>query len=274
MYGTGEIGLVPSRRSGVPGGVPVIANGDTEILTSTFGAVVLASSLACTVTTVGILLVSEYGQWASDNAAYFISFAAGVLISVSFVHIIPKSFDMNDSAPVALLAGFLTFYLTNRFLEAYICHEYERVNYAFGVIPMLGIGLHSFLDGVVYTVAFNVSIFTGVLAAIGMILHEFPEGIVTYLLLKRGGFGKKQSAWYAFLAAAISTPLGTLISYPFIHRIGHSTLGILLAISAGALVYVGATHLLPAVERENKKYTLVALTIGVLVAAIIVISKG
>jgi len=159
-------------------------------------------------------------------------------------------------------------------LNLYICHKYECTEYAVGVIPMLGIGFHSFIDGVIYSVAFNVSIFTGVLAAIGMILHEFPEGIVTFVLLERGGFSRRKSAVYAFLAAAISTPLGTLVSYPFINNIKQSTLGILLAISAGALVYVGASHLLPAVEKENKKYSILALTAGVLVAVFIVMSKG
>jgi zinc transporter ZupT len=43
-----------------------------------------------------------------------------------------------------------------------------------------------------------------------MILHEFPEGIVTFVLLERGGFSRGKSAWYAFLAAGLSTPLGTL----------------------------------------------------------------
>jgi zinc transporter ZupT len=103
-----------------------------------------------------------------------------------------------------------------------------------------------------------------------MVLHEFPEGIVTFVLLERGGFSRKKSALYAFLAAAVSTPLGTLVSYPFINSIKRSALGILLAISAGALVYVGASHLLPAVERENKKYSVFALTAGVLVAIFIV----
>lgn len=98
--------------------------------------------------------------------------------------------------------------------------------------------MHSFLDGVIYSVTFNVSIFTGILAAIGMVLHEFPEGIVTFLLLERGGMSKKKSAWYAFLASALSTPLGTLVSYPFIEKIERSALGTLLAFSAGALVYV------------------------------------
>jgi zinc and cadmium transporter len=104
-------------------------------------------------------------------------------------------------------------------LNLYLCHDDERADYAVGIIPMIGIGLHSFIDGVIYSVAFNVSIFTGVLAAIGMVLHEFPEGIVTFALLERGGFSRRRSALYAFLAAAISTPLGTLVSYPFINSV-------------------------------------------------------
>jgi ZIP family zinc transporter/zinc and cadmium transporter len=48
----------------------------------------------------------------------------------------------------------------------------------------------------------------------------------------------------------------------------------LLAFSAGALVYVGASHLLPAVERENKKYSLFSLGAGILVAILIVLSKS
>jgi zinc transporter ZupT len=239
----------------------------------TFGAVVLASLLACTVTTVGIIVISRYERWGTNNAVYFMSFAAGVLVSVSFLHIIPKSIEMNPSAPLFLLAGFLALYVTNRFLNAYICHKYECEDYTLGIIPMLGVGLHSFLDGVIYSVAFNVSIFTGILAAIGMVLHEFPEGIVTFLLLKQGGFTKRKSEGYAFLAAAISTPLGTLFSFPVIGKINRSILGGLLAFSAGALVYVGASHLLPAVERENKKYSLISMGAGILVAIVIVLSK-
>jgi len=244
------------------------------MLVNTFAAVILASFLACGVTTIGIYVISRYEQWGREHSAYFMSFAAGVLISVSFVHIIPKSFQMNGMAPVFLLGGFLAIYLSNRLLSLYICHEYERADYAVGIVPMLGIGFHSFIDGVIYSVTFNVSIFTGVLAAIGMILHEFPEGIVTFVLLERGGFSRRQSAMYSFLAAALSTPLGTLMSYPLMTNIRQSALGILLAISAGALVYVGASNLLPAVEKQCKRYSVLALAAGVLVAMIIIWSKG
>ena len=242
--------------------------------TNTFWAVVTASFVACGVTTIGIYVISKYEQWGREHSTYFMAFAAGVLISVSFMHIIPTSFRMNSAAPVFLLVGFLAIHLSNRFLSLYVCHEHECPDHAEGIVPVLGIGLHSFIDGIIYSVTFNVSIFTGVLAAIGMVLHEFPEGIVTFVLLERGGFGRRKSARIAFFAAALSTPLGTLLSYPFISRIEPSVLGILLALSAGALVYVGASHLLPEVERENRRYAIFALAVGVLVAAIIILSKG
>ncbi|HDD61038.1 MAG TPA: hypothetical protein ENF22_00735 [Chloroflexi bacterium] len=84
-----------------------------------------ASLVACLVTTIGIFVINKYGEWGSTNVVCFMSFAAGVLISVSFLHIIPKSFAMNKEAPVFLLVGFFALYLTNRFLTTYICHEYN-----------------------------------------------------------------------------------------------------------------------------------------------------
>jgi len=62
------------------------------MFTGTFAAVVLASFLACGVTTIGIYVISKYEQWGREHSAYFMCFAAGVLISVSFIHIIPESF--------------------------------------------------------------------------------------------------------------------------------------------------------------------------------------
>lgn len=237
-------------------------------------AVFLASTLACVVTTIGIHVIGKYEGWGRRNIAYFMSFAAGVLITVSFIHIIPTSFKINDLAPIYLLIGFMALYLINRLITVLVCHEYGTSDPSIGIIPMLGIGFHSYLDGIIYSVTFNVSIFTGVLAATGMVLHEFPEGIVTFLLLEKGGFKKKKASRYAFLAAAITTPLGTLVSFPLIQRIPRSSLGALLALSAGALVYVGASHLLPAVEREERRYTLLSLASGIFVAVIIVLSKG
>lgn len=236
---------------------------------TTFGA----SLLAALVTAIGIYTIRRFGAWGRKYSIYFVCFAAGVLISVSFLHIIPKSFEMNTNAPVYLLIGFVFLHLFNRFVTAFVCERAPDSAYGIGLIPMLGIGLHSFIDGFIYSITFSVSVFTGVLAATGMVLHEFPEGIITYLLLLRGGFREKTALILAILFASLTTPLGMLVSWPYISEIDPPLLGSLLALSSGALVYVGAAHLLPQAEKEHRKYSLCALGAGILVAVIIVLSK-
>ena len=180
---------------------------------------------------------------------------------------------MNTNAPFYLLAGYFGLHLFNRFVNVFVCDKDKNVHYAIGLVPMLGIGFHSFIDGFIYSITFTVSIFTGVLTSIGMVLHEFPEGIITYLLLLRAGFGKRKSLMLAFIAAALTTPVGMFVSYPYIIRIDESILGLLLSLSAGSLIYVGASHLLPQSETEHKKFSLIALGTGVLVAVIIIFCK-
>ena len=240
---------------------------------STFWTALGASLLAALVTAVGIYTIRHFEAWGRKYSIYFVCFAAGVLISVSFLHIIPKSFTLSPYAPGYLLGGFVLMHLFNRFITAFVCERGTSPSYGIGLVPTIGIGLHSFIDGFVYSITFTVSIFTGVLAATGMVLHEFPEGIITYLLLLRGGFSERASLILAFLAASVSTPLGMLVSWPYISQIDKPLLGALLSLSAGALVYVGATHLLPQAEKEHRKYSLCALGAGILVAVLIVLSK-
>jgi zinc transporter ZupT len=241
---------------------------------NTFWTALGASSLAAMVTTIGIYVIRRFERWGRKNTIYFICFAAGVLISVSFMHIIPKAFLMNANASIYLFAGYISLHLFNRFINAFVCDKSSDERYGIGLVPMLGIGFHSFIDGFIYSITFTVSIFTGLLAATGMVLHEFPEGIITYLLLVRAGFSMRTSLLLAFIAAALTTPLGMLVSYPYISKIDEHILGALLAFSAGALVYVGATHLLPQAETEHKKYSLFALAAGILVALAIMLSKA
>jgi len=248
-----------------------------------FWTALAASLLAALVTALGIITIRAYESWARKYSVYFVCFAAGILVSVSFLHIIPKSFEMTAAAPVWLLTGFVLLHMFNRFLTAFVCEQEPDSQpgdsrsgdsqSGIGLIAAVGIGLHSFIDGVVYAVTFSVSIFTGVLAAVGMVLHEFPEGIVTYVLLVRGGYKEKTAAAVAFLAASLSTPLGMVVSYPFVSRSDKPLLGVLLSLSAGALIYVGATHLLPQAEKERRKYTIAAFAAGILAAVLIVASK-
>ncbi|MBD3271168.1 MAG: ZIP family metal transporter [Elusimicrobia bacterium] len=196
-------------------------------------------------------------------------FAAGILISVSFLHLIPRAFSMHAQSSAFLLAGFLGLYLINRFMRMNICHDGECSRYAGGIIPVIGIGLHSFIDGLIYVVTFRVDFVTGILAAIGMVLHEFPEGVVSFTVLNRAGISRRKSFMYSFMSAGLSTPLGVIAGYPFIAWIDRPDLGPALALSAGALLYAGSVHLLPAIEKENKRFVILTLAGGVFIAVLI-----
>lgn len=233
-----------------------------------------ASVIAAIVTAGGIYTIRHFEDWARRNITYFTCFAAGVLIAVSLLHLVPEAFAMNASAAPYLLAGYLLIYLFDRFLTFHVCDKPEMAGYALGLVALLGIGFHSFLDGVIYSISFSASMFTGFLVALGMILHEFPEGIVTYMLLIHGGVSRARSLVLAFLAAALTTPAGMLVSYPFISAIDTPFLGQMLALSAGALVYVGATHLLPHARHDRPMSGLVAFGTGIAIAAVVVLTRG
>lgn len=237
-----------------------------------FWIALTASLLAALFTTAGIFTIRRFETWAQRNSTHFICFAAGVLIAASFLHLIPRSLALNPNAPSFLLGGFVGLHLLNRFVTVYVCERRPEAPCPLGVVALVGIGFHSFIDGVIYSVTYTVSVFTGVLATTGMVFHEFPEGIITYLLLVRAGFAQRRALLLAFLAAALSTPFGMVVSYPFIAHLGPPVLGTLLSISAGALVYVGATHLLPQAEKEPGQFGLAALAAGILVAVVIVFS--
>lgn len=236
--------------------------------------VITASFLASVVTGAGILVTKRFEDRASRYSSYLRSFAAGILITVTLTHLLPESAEMQDDAPVYWLSGFLGIYLLNHLLNLYLCQGEACPAEETGVIPAVGIAFHSLVDGIIYAVTFQVSVFTGILAAIGMVLHEFPEGIVTFLLLKESGLEQSKAMTYALLMAALSTPLGTLISLPLVRVIDRAQLGALLGLTAGVLIYVAASHLLPEVQREGKRYSIVAFFAGVLAAVVIVLSHG
>lgn len=203
------------------------------------------------------------------------SFAAGLLIAVSLLHIIPESLELNLSAPLFVLLGFLALHVYDSFLDDHgsLNHEEGTNHYrSLGIITAWGIGLHSFVDGIVYMITFNVSMFTGVVTSTAMVFHEIPEGIITFLLLREAGFSEKNSLLFSFIAAAISTPLGAILAFPFVSTLQDPQLGILLALSAGALLYVGASQLLPESKVGDKRYHLLTLALGILIAMIIVMN--
>jgi len=235
-----------------------------------FVPLAIAAVLSCLASMSGIWLVSRYGRWAESNSVYIAAFAAGALLTVSTLHLIPESLDMIPSAPFYVLGGFLGLFALNQLMHLHIGHEHNGSRTeppATGdLTAVIGIGFHSLVDGIIYSVTFSVSTLLGVLSVFGLVLHEVPEGAMCYVLLLRSGYGRRQSFLGAAAAAALSTPLGAFASYPFIDSLSDPVLGRLLGVAAGALLYVGASHLLPEVETERRPKASLSLAAGVVVS--------
>lgn len=238
------------------------------------------SVIAMIVATIGILLVRYTPVFRDKNIDYFTAFAAGILLTAAFVHVIPEAILEFPDTAVYIAIGYFGMYLINRLLSSYVCHEHnhthehdgcahERVDIRLGILAVIGIGAHSFIDGIVYSITFTHSIYTGLLASVGLILHEFAEGAVTYTLLISAKFAPRKAFIIAFITAALTTPLGLLISYPFVHHLQGEPLAVLLALSGGSLIYVGASHLIPHVEKEPIRFSFIAVLAGAVMAVII-----
>jgi zinc and cadmium transporter len=249
---------------------------------STFWAVLAAGVFSLVVNAAGIVAISRRAEWARANAVAFVAFAAGTLVTLAFMSIVPEAMALNAAAPALLVVGFFSLMALDRLLTGHPAHDEGELAAGVqgatggapprGVVPVIGIGLHSLVDGVIFAVTFQVSVLTGALAALGMILHEFPEGVLTFVILERGGMARRRATTWALAAAAFTTPVGALLAYPFIDRLDPGALGAMLAISGGALVYVGASHLLPQVAHEGRRRNLLAVAAGVLVAAILALT--
>ncbi len=229
------------------------------------------SLLAATVALAGLAVIRRFEAWGRRNAVLFAAFAAGILIAAAFLHLIPEAMALAPAAGAYfLLAGYLAMVLMGQAIgdAEHTPHE-ER--HAVAIIPLIGIGLHSLVDGVAYSVAFRVDAMTGIIAVMGLLLHEFPEAIIAYVLLLRGGFAPPRALLLAALAAAVTTPLGMLASYPFVAPLAGAPLGDVLAFVAGVLIYVGASHLVPHVEHNPGRGRARAFAAGIALALLVVL---
>ncbi|MBN2546378.1 MAG: ZIP family metal transporter [Spirochaetes bacterium] len=225
--------------------------------------------IAALINSIGILIIFKFRQWAEKAKIYFMCFAAGVLISTPLMIALPQAIKKNFYAGFMALFGFLFMFFSNEFIKKIT----KREVLAFGIVAAEGIAIHSFIDGIIYSVTFNISILTGFLSATGLVIHEFAEGIITYTLFLKGGVKEKKAMFYAFIVAGLTTPLGAFIAYPFINKLGESSLGMMLGFVSGVLIYVSASHLLPEARGEEIKHSNLAFFGGIGLAVFIVFSK-
>lgn len=200
-----------------------------------------------------ILIVKE--SWARTLCKYAIPFAAGVLLSVSILHLIPEAHhEMGDGAFLIVLLAFLSSFLFEQFFAHLHHHEDRKHTMLKTAVPLVVFGdtIHNFIDGVAIAAAYLTDPVFGVVIALATFLHETPHEIGDFGLLMKAGWGKGKTFAANLFSAAFTFP-GALFVFIYAQN-AHDKIGILLAVSAGIFLFLGASDFLPEVEEEERKH--------------------
>lgn len=236
---------------------------------NTFQWITLFAISAAIFNSIGIFIIYKKRKIAEKLKDYLMCFAAGVLISSPLILAFPQAIAKNSYAGFAALGGFLFMFFSNKVIR----NKTKDADLSFGITAIEGIGIHSFIDGIIYTVTFSVNIFVGLLAGVGLVIHEFAEGVITYAMLVKGGVKEKKAMFYAFIIAALTTPIGAFLAYPFVYNLNNSVLGLLLGFVTGVLIYLSSSHLLPEARDKNQKHSTLAFLSGIALAVFMMFLK-
>ncbi|MFQ5620612.1 MAG: ZIP family metal transporter [Candidatus Nanoarchaeia archaeon] len=208
--------------------------------------------------TIGVSLISLIGVFITSSLKkepmhLMVSFAAGALLGAAFLDLIPEGLEhvKDDSLFFYyLLGGFLLFFVLEKFIYWYHCHEGKCHKHPFSYLSLIGDIMHNFLDGIIIAVAFMTNATLGLTTTLAIISHEIPQEIGDYFILRAGGFSRK-NALLANFFTALTAVLGGMLAYSFFGD--PEWAGTLVAFAAGGFVYIAAADLVPEIHKVHGK---------------------
>lgn len=216
-----------------------------------------------------------------DKLHLILGFSAGAVIGVAFFDLLPEALalagTLYTSAQVTSVValGFLLYMSLDRMIALHAHddeHEHDQTHHHRGRVGAGSLAVHSFLDGVVIGLAFQVSAAVGAIVATAVLVHDFSDGINTVnLILKNKGTTKEAFRW--LLVVSLAPVFGALSTLFF--TLPEAALGMILAIFCGFFLYIGASDLLPeSYHGHPTKWTTLMTVLGMAVLYIAINFAG
>jgi zinc transporter ZupT len=196
----------------------------------------------------GLVLVRRH--WEKRYLRYFVALGAGFMLSVAFLEMVPESLRFSPRwSPVLVLAGYCAIHLLEHTITPHFhfgeeTHAGEFMSAKTGYSVLSGLAVHALFDGVAIGSGFVLSTWLGWLIFLAILLHKMPEGFTVASVMLASGRSRRAALISTTILAA-STILGVLVI-----SLLPSWVEVGLPLSAGVAIYVGATDLVPEVNRE------------------------
>ncbi len=183
-----------------------------------------------------------------------LSYAAGTLLAVSFLRLLPEALEMEKPGPVmaTVLVGVVLFFLMEKLLIWRHCHDHDcEIHSAGGPLILIGDGVHNFVDGILIAAAFLSSVSLGVATAIAIIIHEVPQEVGDFSILLDHGY-KKSKAMGLNILSSLTTVLGALLGYVALDYL-RPAIPYVLALSAASFIYIATVDLIANMHRQRRR---------------------
>ena len=225
---------------------------------------VLAVSL---VSLVGILGLIARETFLRRVLPLLVSFAVGALLGDALFHILPELAESGGltTGISTVVVGAMVFFFV---LEKFIHLHHELGSPAHGHIHpvalnnLLGDGIHNFVDGAIIAGAFLVDARLGIATTAAVALHEIPQEIGDLGVLVHAGLAPRRAVIYN-LASALTAILGAVLTLALEDTVGGLERP-LLAMSAGAFIYIAGADLIPELHRATDLRTSLVQFVGVI----------
>jgi zinc and cadmium transporter len=181
-----------------------------------------------------------------------VSFAVGALLGDTLFHLLPElaengGITVEMSWVMALSILFL--YVLEKFIHLHHQLNAPQHGHVHPVVltNLVGDGVHNFVDGAIIAGSFLVSPSLGIATTIAVALHEIPQEMGDLGILVHAGLTPRRALVYN-AASAMTALLGATIALALDGAID----GIerpLLAISAGAFIYIAGADLIPELHK-------------------------
>jgi zinc and cadmium transporter len=180
-----------------------------------------------------------------------VAFAAGSLLGGAIAHMIPEATARGGGMTpyVSVLAGFALFLAIEQFLHWHHCHrETADCRPPLGYLILVGDGLHNLLGGLAVGAAFVADVRVGLTIWLAAAAHEIPQELGDFGVLVHGGWTRGRALTFNLISSATFLA-GGVAAWAASARFDTAWL---LGFAAGNFLYIGASDLVPEVNRQRE----------------------